>query len=455
MALGSLGSLDRARLGLLTAIVAVSVLALLFSVSAATAPTRGVVSETDSRTLVGVQGGGTGFHEFGSVELHDENGTVRWRVANADSYFDVTATDDGRVLAAFMDGGYGECSPYESPCVKTGYRVLDPNASEPTAEEYAFPVRSQGNSEVHDVERLPSGRYLLTDMDQERLVEVAPNGTETWEWRAGEFYTPPDDPTRRDWLHINDVDVIDEERYLVSVRNSNQLLIVGRGEGVVDVINEDDDPSNDGNCQLYGQQLVGPDPRCGDPDVMDHQHNPQWLGENAVLVADSGNDRIVELHRNESTDEWTVAWELESANDLAFSWPRDADRLANGNTLVTDSMNNRVVEVNESGTVVWSSKVSDRLVPYEAERLPEGEAVGATVYNPSVGDVSDATDGGVPVLSEALFVLRTTVSVPFWLTEWHLLATLIGAGATVVGLAVWWRNRDTSAPVTVDDAGDL
>jgi len=455
MALGSLGSLDRGRLGLLTAILAVTVLTLLFSVSAATAPSRGVVGENDSRTLVGVQGGGTGLHEFGSVELHDENGSVVWRVANADSYFDVSRAENGRVLAAFMDGGYEACGPYESPCVKTGYRVLDPNASEPTAGEYAFPVRSQGNSEVHDVERLPSGRYLLTDMDQERLVEVASNGTATWEWRASEFYTPPDDPTRRDWLHINDVDAIDEGRYLVSVRNSNQLLVVERGEGVADVINEDTDPSNDGSCQLYGQQLVGEDPRCGDPDVMDHQHNPQWLGENAVLVADSGNDRIVELHRNGSEGEWTVAWELRSANGLEFSWPRDADRLANGNTLITDSMNQRVVEVNESGTVVWASSSFEGVVPYEAERLPEGETVGASVYNPSIGGVSESTDDSVPVLSEGLFVLRTTVSVPFWVTEWHLFSVVVGVVATVVGLVVWWRNRDTSAPVAVEDAGDL
>jgi len=155
MVLGSLGSLDRGRLGLLTAALVVAALALAFSVSAATAPSRGVVGQTDSRTLVGVQGGGTGLHEFGSVELHDEQGEAIWKIENADSYFDVTATDDGRVLAGFMDGGYSECGPYASPCTVTGFRVLDPNASEPTVEEFAFPVRTKRNSEVHDVNGSP------------------------------------------------------------------------------------------------------------------------------------------------------------------------------------------------------------------------------------------------------------------------------------------------------------
>jgi hypothetical protein len=98
-------------------------------------------------------------------------------------------------------------------------------------------------------------------------------------------------------LHINDVDVIGEDRYLVSVRNANQLLIIERGRGVVEVINEDDD-RNDASCRGSGQlrDTDGDrDVRCGDPSILDHQHNPQYLEEGAILAADSENDRVVEL----------------------------------------------------------------------------------------------------------------------------------------------------------------
>ncbi|WP_049900966.1 hypothetical protein [Halococcus agarilyticus] len=94
---------------------------------------------------------------------------------------------------------------------------------------------------------LPGGEFLLTDMEYERLLTVAPNGTVTWQWNASGLYDAPPDPTTTDWLHINDVDRIGPDRYLVSVRNANQRLIVQRGEGVVEVVNEDTD-DRDARC---------------------------------------------------------------------------------------------------------------------------------------------------------------------------------------------------------------
>jgi hypothetical protein len=418
-------------------VAALVVLVVPFAVSAATAPTIGATGATGGeagvdgppRTLVGSQGGGTGLHEDGSVYLLAGSETV-WREGSADSYFDVTMTDDGRVLAGFMHSGYTNCGPYESPCTRTGYRVIDPTGDEPAVtDEFSFPVRTRKNSEVHDVEPLPSGEWLVTDMEAERIFTVNEAGETTWEWRAEAFYDAPEDPTRVDWLHVNDVDVIGEDRYLVSVRNANQLVVVERGSGVVEVINEDTDDSDDGDCTQFDQLADTDgdgDVRCGDPDLMDHQHNPQWLGDGAVLVADSENNRIVELHR--SGGEWEEVWVLTRAEGVAFSWPRDADRLPNGNTLITDSANQRIVEVNESGATVWSYRTP--LIPYEAERLPEGETVGATLYGTS-GE-SDEPDE-LPVLSTLLQIARTSVPLPFWISEFHVATTLLAVLLAVAG----------------------
>ena len=415
-------------------LAALVVLVVPFAVSAVTAPTIGAADTGDEtegprQTLVGSQGGGTGLHEDGSVYLLSGSEMV-WQEGSADSYFDVTMTDDGRVLAGFMHSGYTDCGPYESPCTRTGYRVIDPTGDQPTVtDEFSFPVRTRKNSEVHDVEQLPSGERLVTDMEAERIFTVNEAGETTWEWRAGEFYDAPADPTRVDWLHINDVDVIGDGRYLVSVRNANQLVVVERGSGVVEVINEDTDDSDDGDSTQFDQLADTDgdgDVRCGDPDLMDHQHNPQWLGDGAVLVADSENNRIVELHR--SGGEWEEVWTLTRAEGVALSWPRDADRLANGNTLVTDSANQRIVEVNESGATVWSYRTP--LIPYEAERLPEGETVGATLYGTSGG--SDETSE-VPVLSTLLQIARTSVPIPFWISEHHVATTLLAVLLAVAG----------------------
>jgi len=164
-------------------------------------------------------------------------------------------------------------------------------------------VRTKTNSEIHDVEELDSGEFLLTDMDKERIFTV--DGDEiTWQWNASSFYEAPEDPTQRDWLHINDVDVVNEPLpRLGAQREPGPPDRARRGEGVAEVINEDDGGSDDtcmGSTRLVDANGDG-DVRCGDPAVLYDQHNPQWLDDGAVLVADSENDRVVELHRNEST----------------------------------------------------------------------------------------------------------------------------------------------------------
>jgi len=435
--------MDRRQRALVLVGLGVVIIGGTLAVSAATAPDLSVEDDGRPQTLVGSQGGGPGWHELGSVYLLDGS-NIEWREDSAGSYFDVTMLDNGSVMAGFMHSGYEEgCGPYEAPCAKTGFRIIDPDADggPQVVSEYSFPVRSQGNSEVHDVEQLDSGEYLLTDMDAERIVTVE-NGEETWEWRASDFYNPPEDPTRRDWLHINDVDVINETHYLVSVRNANQLVIVERGAGVVEVINEDDDETDE-SCLIRGTQLVPDDDgdvRCGDPDVLNHQHNPQWLGNGAVLVADSDNDRVVELRRTD--DGWEPVWTLERAGDIALNWPRDADRLPDGNTLVTDTLNKRIIEVDEDGEVVWSTTTA--VVPYEADRLPLGERAGVPAHGADTDGetgVDDSENSDVPLLSPAVVGIKAVVPwLPYWVGEIQIVVGIISPALVVAGVVLRRRS---------------
>ncbi len=428
----------------------VLLLVVTLAVSAAAAPDRGIDDDGARQTLVGIQGGGPGWHQFGEVQYRNGSDVV-WREESADSYFDVQRLDDGTVLAGFMDGDREECGPYDAPCARTGFRKIDPEGPDgPTVvEEYSFPVRSETNSEAHDVDPLPGGGYVISEMDRERII-VVEDGEVVWQWNASVLYEEPTDPTRTDWLHINDVDYIGDDRFLVSVRNANQLVIVERtddgGSEVVEVINEDRDDTDDdacrrGNNRAYKQlqDMDGDgDIRCGDPEVLDHQHNPQWLGDGAVLVADSDNDRVVELHRTEDGD-WEVAWVLRSAGGLEFHWPRDADRLPNGHTLITDTLNKRVVEVDENGTAVWS--ISTDRIPYEADRVPRERTGGlprATDTEGETDGTSPAVDGDssrVPVLTPAVGLLRAAVpAAPFWYAEPQIGLTLVSLVLVVTGL---------------------
>jgi hypothetical protein len=437
--------MDRKRRGAVLVIGAVALLVVTMGASAALAPDASVAgTDGERRTLVGIQGGGPGWHQYGSVAMY-EGSDVAWRMDDTDSYFDVTRLDNGSVMAGFMDGGYEDCGPYESPCTHTGFRILDPD-SQSIEYEYSFPVRSSGNSEVHDVEKLGNGEYLLSDMEHERLLIVR-DGEPVWQWNASSYYDAPDDPTRVDWLHINDVDVVDEGQFLVSIRNANQILVVDRQEGVIETINADDGGADD-SCMPGGKRQLEDtdgdgDVRCGDPEVLDHQHNPQWLGgtpggdgEAAVLVADSDNNRVAELHREDG--EWTVAWTLERAGGIDLRWPRDADRLANGHTLVTDTLNKRILEVDPNGTVRWS--VTTNRIPYEADRPPAGEQPEGEWY---VGETpTDRAGGGIPLLDEAAVMLRGVFPwLPFWYTGLDLSATAAAVVVAGVGARDLWLTR--------------
>ncbi|ELZ30358.1 hypothetical protein C475_01447 [Halosimplex carlsbadense 2-9-1] len=428
----------------------------------ATAAPSGAPSPDEPQTLVGNQGG---WVTHGSVIAFDGR-SVAWRNTQADGYFEVSRLDDGRVLAAFANESSDDCGEIGAPCARTGYRIIEPGSGE-ILSEYSFPVGSITNSEVHAADATGDGAIAYVDMDAERVV-VVENGTEVWEWRASELYEAPDEPASRDWLHINDVDTIGDGRFLVSVRNANQLLIVERGEGVVEIINEDDGTSDE-NClksgRLYDADGDG-DVRCGDPGVIKEQHNPQWLGDGAVLVADSENDRVVELHRTDDGD-WEPVWAVDRAGGIALTWPRDADRLPNGNTLIADSRNRRVIEVNSRGEMVWNVSVGAAAkhgpgIVYEADRLPYGEYAGSydggstgTDANGTVTDDGSATatktplprmtaanssagltapDDEIPLLSEAVAGLQGTFAwVPIWFGELHLAATALGLLFVLVG----------------------
>jgi len=394
-------------------------------VGAALAPAGTADAETPANdtpdTLVGIQGVSS-YHDGGSVRrLHGDE--ELWRESSAPVYFDVTRLDNGSVLAAYMADGYEDCGPYGSPCHRTGFRVIDLDADPSPAVEYewSFPVRNRVASEVHDVEPLPGGGFVLADMEHERIL-IVENGEVTWEWEASTRYEPPDDPTTKDWLHINDVDRIGQGRFLVSVRNANQLLVLERGEGVVEVINEDPDGDSDSPT--------------GDPSILYHQHNPQWLGDGAVLVADSENHRVVELHRTDDGT-WEPIWILRGAAGQKFDWPRDADRLPNGNTLITDTRNARLVEVNESGAVIREHQFDYRTLPYEADRLPAGEPVGAPTYGNGGGG---AAGGHVPVLTPLFRLVSAAIRLPLWVSEVHLFTTLVSIALVGAGAVVRWRN---------------
>lgn len=254
-------------------------------------------------------------------------------------------------------------------------------------------------TDAHDADLLDGDELVVADKGEghERLlVYDRTRGEVTWEWRFEdhpEHYPesgggPPDD-----WTHVNDVDRVNVsesdavdatgEWFMASVRNFDQVVFVNRSSKEVEL-------------------TLGED---GDHDVLHRQHNPDHLwgpdGEHTALVADSLNDRVVEYAYDDDAGSWERVWAVTGLNE-----PRDADRLPNGNTLVSDRMGHRVVEVTPEGEVVW-----EMYTPYEtydAERGGPGSE-GPTMREQGIegryeahGD-ANFSDGEVDDCAEALY----------------------------------------------------
>ncbi|MEZ3143960.1 aryl-sulfate sulfotransferase [Halobaculum sp. MBLA0143] len=213
-------------------------------------------------------------------------------------------------------------------------------------------------TDTHDADPLNESHVVIANMrnydeadetNEDRLVVYDRVDDEvTWTWQfddhfdrdVGGSYTD-------DWTHFNDVDRVGDD-FLLSPRNFDQVLLVDRATGEI-------------------ERQLGSD---GNYDVLYEQHNPDYLqsdaGTDTFLVADSENDRIVEYEHTDG--DWERTWRLGTSDTL--SWPRDADRLRNGHTLVGDSKNHRVVEVTPRGEVVW--EVYSPWLVYDVERIPAG-----------------------------------------------------------------------------------
>lgn len=293
--------------------------------------------------------------------------------------------------------------------------------------------------EVHDAIVTEDGEVAIIDMGKNRVFTVDEAGDITWEWHAEDHIdqgTPffeehvenspyvdnPDAYAKGsewdDWTHWNDIVESDEGTFWLSVRNYDMLIEV--------------DPATDEIADTVGQ--------AGRTDLIHNQHNPQHLEEHdTAVVADSENNRVVEIDRE--TEE--ILWSYNGPRGDPLQWPRDADRLPNGNTLVTDSRNNRVLEIDDEGEVVWQFTDPDgELIPlpYVADRLPEGERAGG----PSARDIGENTEedhgiGGTVREAETLahWVLPNWMHLP---QQLNLLGIVLG-GLWLAGEGLLYGTR--------------
>jgi hypothetical protein len=428
------------RLALVALIVAsVAVLAH----GAATAPTTAspeTVPEAPPRENVTVV---TESAKYGTILAWHPNGSLLYYDDAHTKYFDVDPVPGTRYTVEYVatdtihTRGPRCASP---PCVRNV--VERANLSTGDVETvYARYDRHEHAGEWHDHERIDDEHVLIADIIDDQVF-VVNTATELviWRWDAqSDFPIEDGGPYPDDWAHVNDVELLTDGRVMVSLRNQDQVVFLDRETGLIE------------NWTLGSED---------DYDVLYEQHNPDYIpterGGPAVLVADSENGRIVEYQRE--GDSWRRTW---TWSDDRLQWPRDADRLPNGNTLVVDTHGKRILEVAPNGSVVWSVPVSH---PYDVERLgtgPEsatGESATRLDLESRTGSTADGESGIDPlaVLSDGVtaplpsrWVNAVIYVAPVWMGRPQFFAAGIGLFAALLLLCLEARIRIQRAGVGV------
>jgi hypothetical protein len=276
----------------------------------------------------------------------------------------------------------------------------------------------------HDVDRINETTYVYVGRYTDSIhVYDTTRENVTWRYDLKNHFPKhagKDDDYVEDYSHLNDVDLVaDGSAFLISPRNFNTVVLVNRStKETVWTLGTDDQP-----------------------ETLNRQHNPVLLSMDppTVLVADSNNNRIVEYRRSNGT--WNVTWQYPHVD-----WPRDADRLPNGNTLIADTHDQRFLEVAPNGSTVWQMNATHW--PYDIERIQYGdEPAGPTLVNATpVYPESTEREGVIGGIVGAYTYAHTMALwvLPAWVSS-HVFGSLLGACLVAIG---WigaecqqWRKR--------------
>lgn len=126
-------------------------------------------------------------------------------------------------------------------------------------------------------------------------------------------------------------------------------------------------------------------------------HSAERLPDGSTLVSDTSHDRVLSVDGEGeilwSSDDWGAgSGSLSDGSHLHY--PNDAELLEGGNLLITDRNNDRVIEVDMTGQVVWAYEQLTR--PHNADRLPDGNTMIANSEENQVIEVDTSVRSSGP-----------------------------------------------------------
>ncbi|MHA1847566.1 MAG: aryl-sulfate sulfotransferase [Promethearchaeota archaeon] len=221
-----------------------------------------------------------------------------------------------------------------------------------------FSVNLSGNIDSNDYYE---GTTMLSLMTPPKIIEITRNNDVIWEYD----YSIPKG------LDIKEVIMGDFERlpddhviYCVNIFLNNDSVI-SRLEEI------------DRKGKLYWQHDIVTGKTIGG-DVHDIDYLPDL---DQILVANTGNDSVIQIDRqgHVTWSWWAGDYFNKSGSPVDWMHLNQAQRLMNGNTIISLRNNNSIVEVNPSGQIVWSVGLDPNGTTLNKQhhpiRLPDGKTV--------------------------------------------------------------------------------
>jgi len=266
----------------------------------------------------------------------------------------------------------------------------------------------------------------------DKIVEIQPNGTTggdvVWSWHAWDHLIQDYDASKdnfgivaehpelldlnfidaagaqagkADWMHCNGIDYNAQlDQIALSCKNMNEIYIIDHSTTTEQAAAHTGGASGKGGDFLY---------RWGNPEAYDAgtgqeqqlfgQHDVQWIeadreGSGSLIVFNNGVNRagtyssvdvitpsiVGGIYAMDESNQYLPtlpSWSWDKGAEMYSGSISGAERLPNGNTLVTHGNQGTIYEVSLDGEVVWTyiNPVSKDGLVVQGEEIPDGNQV--------------------------------------------------------------------------------
>ena len=213
-----------------------------------------------------------------------------------------------------------------------------------------------------DAARVKGG---ITGMEKDGKIyedyvrEVSPDGETVWQWDASELeienYPLAEGVARYEFAHANTCVELPEDQILLNFRNLDSIAILDKKKRHFVWEKRD---------MMWGRP-----------------HDPHMLENGDILFFANGaqdftapqRSNIIQFNKNTGEETWRyeapIAWTFYSSH------MGGVERLPNGNTLITESVNGRVFEVTHDAELVW-----DYINPNFDSPIPSSKTPGNSIF---------------------------------------------------------------------------